>query len=325
MADPGLWISEREVAELIDLPDAIETLASTYRAPGSASGLTMPRAHLRAGDAILHAVGGALAEDGVAGTKTWVYSPGGASPLLVLFSLHDGSVRGVIEAFGLGQLRTAATSGLGTRTLARPDSRTLALIGTGKQAFAQARAVCLVSAVATIRLFGRNGRRRSALANRLRTELDVTVTEHQDVGQALVDADIVTTITRAAEPLLDGDMLSPGTHINAVGAIVPSRRELAPSAVERCDVIVADSKQQAMDDSGELRAAVDEGRLTWDRVQSLKDVIGDDPRALRQQSSITLFKAVGVGLSDVALGAEVVRRAVAANAGTPLPSSPTAQ
>ena len=320
MPDAGLWIGEAEAAELLSLEDAIDVLAEAYRMQAGGAAQSMRRAHVREAESILHAVGGTIAGERLSGTKTWTYTPGGAAPLLILFSLDDGRVLGVIEAFAMGQMRTAATSGLGTRVLARPESRTLALLGTGKQAFEQARAVAAVRSIERVRLFGRDAAKRAGLAERLREALGAEVSEHADVAEAVHGADVVTAITRAAEPILRGAMLAPGMHVNAVGAIVPSRRELDETAVARAHTIVVDSLAQAREDAGELRAAVEAGGLDWVRVRGLEAVVDAPTAALRDDHDVTLFKALGVGLSDVALGAEILRRARAAGAGWPLPA-----
>jgi alanine dehydrogenase len=322
MHDGPLRIGEREVADLLSLEDAIEVLADAYWLMAGGHATTMRRAHVREGDAILHAVGGTLSGARLAGTKTWVYSPNGAAPLLVLFSLDDGRVVAVIEAFAMGQMRTAATSGLGTRMLAVPNASTLALLGAGKQAFAQAQAVACVRPIRTLRLFGRDPGRRAALAQRLRDELELEVSEHGNVSEAVAGADVVTAITRSADPVLRGAWLTPGTHINAVGAIVRSRRELDETAVGACTTVVVDSVAQARDDAGELLAAVAAGVLDWADVRGLDEIVHRDVSALRAPQDISLFKALGVGLSDVALGAEIVRRALTAGVGTPLPVQP---
>ena len=319
MFDEPRWISEADVAELMSMADAIDVLADSYRLELAGGASSMRRAHVRSGESILHAVGGTLAGRDLAGTKTWTYTPGGAAPLVILFSLLDGSVQAIIEAFALGQMRTAATSGLGTRTLAPAGARTLAVLGTGKQAFAQAHAVTLVRPIEAIRLFGRDAERRAALAGRLADELGVGVSEHADPAEAITGADVVTAITRSAEPFVTGDMLHRGQHVNAVGAIVPSRRELDASAVARCRVIVADSVVQARDDAGELRAAVEAGGLDWHHVHGLAEVVDRPLDDLRRSDDISLFKALGVGLSDVALGAEIALRAQDADVGRPLP------
>jgi alanine dehydrogenase len=315
-----MWIGDDEAQRLLSLEDSIDVLAEVYRQQGRGLAVSMPRAHVRHGEAILHAVGGLITTENVTGTKTWTYTPNGAAPLLVLFSLADGDPIAVIEAFSMGRLRTAATSALGTRVLARADARTLALLGTGRQAFEQARAVAAVRPIDHVRLFGRDPDRRAALATRLRTALDLEVTEHADVEGALAGADVVTTITRAAAPIVSGPMLEPGVHVNAVGAIVPSRRELDESAVERCALVVADSVAQARKDAGELLAAASADRLDWDSVHELAAVLDEGVSPARAPGDVTLFKALGVGLADVALGTEILRRARAVGAGRPLPT-----
>lgn len=323
MSEPTetLWISEAEVAELLTMEDAIDVLATAYRLQAQGLAGNMRRTHVREGDAILHAVGGTIAGRGLAGTKTWMYTPGGASPLLIIFSIADGSVQAVVEAFAMGQLRTAATSGLATRVMANPEASTLALLGTGKQSFSQAHAVACVRPIRTVRVFGRRPEPRAKLATRLRDELGAEVTEHDEAAEAVAGAEVITAITRAADPFLAGEALTAGAHLNAVGAIVPSRRELEVSAVARCDLVAADSVAQARDDSGELGAAADVGQLSWDDVRDLAEIVETPPEELRSETDITLFKALGIGLSDVALGAEILRRAKLAGAGRGIETS----
>lgn len=322
MGDGPLWLSEAGVVQLASLEEAIDILASAYSPASQRDAQNMRRAHAHHGETILHAVGGMLPGAGVAGTKTWIYSPAGASPLLIVFSLADGSLLGIVEAFALGQWRTAATSGLGTRLLAREDAATLALIGTGKQALSQARAVAAVRDIRSVRVFGRDRERLEAFGARAAELLDAEISLHIDLADAMRGADVVTTITRAAEPFLDGALLEPGMHVNAVGAIVPSRSELTTGAVARCDVVVADSPEQARSDSGELRAAAEAGDLDWPAVLGLADVVADPGRGRNRPGQITLFKALGLGISDVALGAELIRRARTAGVGIPLPATP---
>jgi ornithine cyclodeaminase len=337
MAEHGrLWISEREAAELLSLPEAIDVLATAYRGAAASGAVSMPRAHVPYGDRILHAVGGVLSplaiagvngnagENGIAGTKTWLYTPAGARPLLILFALEDGAVLAVIEAFALGQRRTAATSGLGTSLLANPDADVLALLGTGKQALSQAQAVAAVRPIRRVQVFGRDARRREAFCGRLADELGagIEVDCTDQVAAALHGAGIVTTITRAAEPIVSVGMLAPGMHINAVGAIVPNRSELEPGAVGRCDMVVADSRVQAREDSAELRSAVAAGTLRFEDVVELAELVADPSRGRTNSEQITLLKALGVGLSDIALGVEVLTRASEMGLGSPLPGAP---
>jgi alanine dehydrogenase len=312
MADAAgapLWLTEADVRGLLSLEAAIDVLSDSYGALGAGEAHVMPRTHTRYADTLLHAVGGVLVAEGIAGTKTWIYTPGGAAPLLVLFSLEDGRLLAAIEAFALGQMRTAATSGLATRALSNREADTLALIGTGRQAKAQAAAVCAVRPIRHVRLFGRHAGRRAALASQLNDEHGVTVSEHDTVADAMHGAHVVTAITRAAEPVIGASELAPGMHVNGVGAITAHRREIDHHAVAQFDAIAVDALPQARADAGELRAAAESGLLNWADVVPLAEIVAGDRPGRGSSDDITFFKALGVGLSDVALGHEVMRSA----------------
>ena len=318
-APEPVWITEAEAAALLSLPEAIEALAEVHRLYAGGEAKNMVKTQAQAGPANLHAVGAVVPGDGIAGTKTWMHTPGGAQPLLVLFSPADGSVVALVEAFALGQRRTGATSALATRELSRPESATLALIGTGKQAAAQAEAVCAVRPIAAISVYGRDAERRRACVERVQERVEAYVREEDSLATALAHGDVITLVTRAAEPFVTASQLNPGTHVNGVGAILPDRRELDVDAVAAFDLIAVDSRDQAKAASGELRAAVADGRLEWSGVHELGEVLTGAVPGRANEDQITFFKAMGVGIADVALGAEVLRRARQQGGGRPLP------
>lgn len=299
------FISGDEVGRVLDIGSAIEVLSRAFAEQSSGQAESMPRAHLELGDAILHAVGGRVAD--VAGTKTWLYTPAGARPILILFSLADGSIIAMVEAFAFGQMRTAGVAGVATKLLARPDASTLALLGTGRQAFSQARAVATVRKLEQVRCYGRDPERRAALAARLERELGIPVEQFDDADRAVAGADIITTITRSPVPVLRGAAVAAGAHINAMGSVVPTRREIDVDLVDRASRVVVDSLEQAGRDAGELLAAEAAGRFDLTDMTSLAQVAGGDG-AGRDADEITLFKSLGVGLADVALGVELLAR-----------------
>ncbi len=318
-SEEPLWIAEGDAAALLTIADAIDVLANAHRLYAEGAASNMVKAHTQSGPSNLHAVGAIIAGAGVAGTKTWIHTPGGAQPLLLLFSSDDGRVQAVVEAFALGQRRTSATSALATRELARPESSSMALVGTGKQAPAQVEAVAAVRPLTEIAIYGRDAERRADCAARIRERVEAEVREEPSLPAALAGADIVTLVTRAAEPFVEAEMIAPGTHVNGVGAILPDRRELTVEAVAGMDRVFADSRVQAEGASGELREAVAMGAVEWDRVRELGELIADPNLGRTDAGQRTFFKAMGVGIADVALGAEVLRRARAEGLGAPLP------
>jgi alanine dehydrogenase len=306
-----LTLSDAEFGELISLETAIDVLASAHRELGAGKADVLPRAHLRWDDDIMHAVGGRLGDE-YSGVRTWTLTPRGGQPVLILFSAIDGRIVALIEAGLLGRLRTAATSGLATRLLAREDATTLACLGTGRQALAQIEAVAAVRTLSAVSVWGRDSGRRAEFAQRTAAVTGLDVEPADSIAAAVAEADIVTTVTRSPEPLLDADDLTPGLHINAVGALTAAASEMTPTAVGRCDRVAVDFLPQAREDSGELRDAVAGGELSWDEVVQLGAVEAGTAEGRSDGGQITLMRAMGIGLADVALGAEALRRLQAA-------------
>src|SRR2546429_8590045 len=163
MSSPApLWISEAEVVAMMDLGQAIEALEKGLLTEAQGDAVNMTKTHVAWGNgSTLHAIGAVYPKDGFAGTKTWSHTESGATPLLILFDSEDGSLKAIIEAFALGQMRTASASGVATRWLAREDADEFAIIGTGKQAITQVAAIVAVRPIKRIRVFGRNEERRA--------------------------------------------------------------------------------------------------------------------------------------------------------------------
>ncbi|MFB3061062.1 MAG: ornithine cyclodeaminase family protein, partial [Candidatus Binatia bacterium] len=252
MPSQFLWLSEGEVVSLMDMGEAIAALEKGLLAEAQGQAQNMVKTHVAWNGSTLHAIGAAFPRAGFVGTKTWAHTEGGATPLVILFDSQTGNLKAVIEAFALGQLRTGAASGVATRCLAVRDAGEFAIIGTGKQALAQVAAVVAVRPIRSIRVFGRHKDRRSNFVSRTRQEFNLEVVEAASIREAVQGAQIITTATRATEPFLTADMISRGAHINSIGAIIPTRAEVAIDVMARCDQVVVDSKPQAQKLSREL-------------------------------------------------------------------------
>jgi alanine dehydrogenase len=313
------WISESDVVSLMDLPGAIQALERGLVAEAEGHATNMVKTHVEwDGGSTLHAIGAAFPHDGFVGTKTWAHTEGGATPLLIIFDSHNGTLKAVIEAFALGQMRTASASGVATKWLAVEDASEFAMIGTGKQALAQVAAVVAVRPIRRIRIFGRNRERLEAFAERVRQEFGIPVIATASMAEATDGAHIVTVATRATQPIITSAMLSQGAHINTIGAIVPSRAELAADVLARAGKIVADSVPQARKLSRELIEFFGDVSAAWERVESLASVVKkQQPRS--PAHDLTVFKSLGMGISDLSLGIEIYRQAVASDLGHPFP------
>jgi ornithine cyclodeaminase len=314
----ALWIAEAEVASMMDITEALRALEAGLLAEARGEARNMTKTHVAWEGGTLHAIGAVFVAAGFAGTKTWVHTGGGAVPLLVLYDARDGALLALVEAFVLGQLRTAAASGVATRWLAAEDASELAIIGTGKQALAQVAAVAAVRTLRRVRVFGRDGERREAFARRVGDELGLEATACATVAGAVEGAPIVTAITRATEPFLTAALLVRGAHVNAVGAITPSGAEVAGDVIARCGRVVVDSVPQAQKLSRELIGHFGPEGKAWARVRPLSEVVAAQEKR-RPADDLTLFKSLGMGISDLSLGIEMYRRARQRGLGRPLP------
>lgn len=314
---PPLYITEADVVGLIDMGEAIAALETGLRAEASGAAENMVKTQaVWGGGHTLHAIGAIFPDAGFVGTKTWAHT-GGANPLLLLFDSHSGQLKAIIEAFALGQLRTGGITGVATRWLATADAAEMGLIGSGHQAMTQLAAVASVRRLKRVRVFSPNPAHRADFAARARDELDLRAEPADSAAAAVKDAPIVTVITRARSPVIDAAMIASGAHVNAVGAISPERSEFAADLLPRCSLIVADSVPQVRNLSRELIDAFGKDEAQWARVKPLSQIVASGTHRPRG-ADVTLFKAMGMGLSDLSLGMEIYRRALARSVGRPL-------
>jgi ornithine cyclodeaminase len=310
-----LWIAEADVVGMMDLSGAIDALEKGLVAEARGDAQNMVKTHVEFdGGSTLHAIGAAFPADGFVGTKTWTHTKGGATPLLILFDARDGSLKAVIEAFALGQMRTAAASGVATKWLAADGADEFAIIGTGKQALPQVAAVLAVRPVKRVRIYGRNRERLDTFVARVNQEFGVNAVVAGSIGEAIDGAGIITLVTRATEPIVSACMVARGAHINTIGAIVPSRAELATDVLARAGRIVADSVPQARKLSREFIEFFGNDEARWQHVESLSSVVAARSRR-SDEDDLTIFKSLGMGISDLALGIELYRMAQAKGLG----------
>jgi ornithine cyclodeaminase len=316
--DP-IWITEADVVALMDLTLAIGTLEAGLVEQARGAAANMSKTHVSWGPAhsTLHAIGAIFEGEGITGCKSWAHTEGGATPLLTLLDAKTGVLLAIIEAFALGQMRTGGISGVATRWMARTDARDLALIGTGKQALAQLAAVAAVRPLKRVRIWGRNPERRAKLIEAAYgLGYDFEVEASPSIPGAVRASSIITLATRTTEPILTATMVAEGAHINAIGAITPEREEFAIDILPRAGIVVADDPVAARKLSKEFRNFFEEPNR-WNRVTPLCNLVANGvPRA--NDCDLSVFKAMGMGVSDLALGIEILRRAREAGLGRPI-------
>jgi ornithine cyclodeaminase/alanine dehydrogenase-like protein (mu-crystallin family) len=189
------------------------------------------------------------------------------------------------------------------------------VIGTGNQARAQTLAVCAVRPIEEIRVHSRSAERAHAFARSIQEETSVRTTAALSAQACVREADVVVLITKATEPVVRSEWLSDGVHINAAGANAATRRELDAATVLRARVLATDDRSQAQVEAAEFRDLVGEGRLRWEDVHELGDLVTGAVRGRGEAKDVTLFKSLGVSLEDMAFAELIYRRALAKGVG----------
>jgi alanine dehydrogenase len=208
--------------------------------------------------------------------------------VIVMFEPSTGSVEAIVDGRYITEARTAAVSAVSARRLARQDSRVLGIIGSGVQARSHLEALRLVREFREVRAWSPN-------ASRLKQFAEETGAREMESAEAVVrGADVAIAVTASRTPVIESEWVSDGTHVIAVGACVPSRRELDPKLVARARLIV-DSREAALQEAGDVVIGITEGRWTPAHIQA---ELGELP-VRRNDREITIFKSVGLAVEDV--------------------------
>ena len=307
-----LYLTEAEVGKLLTPADAVEAVEACFERLAREAVENMPRRRLQFADGGLAIMAAVDEELGFAGAKTYAWLPGGTPFVVVLFGAETSELAGVIEADKLGQLRTGAASGVAAKYLAKPDARTLGVIGCGWQAESQV--ACIREAVPTIEqvvAYCRTEESLAAFCKKVGAEPGET---HRDPAEQ----DIVVTITTSKDPVLRGEWLKPGALVCAAGANHPNKRELDNTVLERAVFVCCDSIDQAKIEYGDLIEPVERGVLDWLEVHELQEVVGGEVPGRSSSDDIVLFKSGGLAAWDVAIGAAALDKARKQKVGTKL-------
>jgi len=315
-----LLLSEADVREVLTMPLALEVVEEAFRRQAAGQIILHTRRRLEAPEkAFLHYMAAADTVSGYMGMKIYTSVRGALRFLVPLYSGKNGELLALLEADYLGQMRTGAASGLATKYMSRSDARTVGLVGTGLQARTQLEAVAAVRRIEAIRVFGRNPERRAQFCREMSARLGVTLSPASSAEEAVRAADIVVTATTSSNPVVLGEWLAPGTHVNAIGANFPQKRELDSEAVRRAAVLAVDSIEQSKLEAGDLIHALGEDPSRWAAVTELAAIISGRVSGRTNARDITLFKSNGIAIWDVAVAARVYELAQQRQLGRRIP------
>ncbi|MFN8498423.1 MAG: ornithine cyclodeaminase family protein [Anaerolineae bacterium] len=321
-----LVLNGDEVASLLPMTDAIEVMSDALQTLARGDAILPLRPIMWLPDRI-----GALGmmpafvggEMSVMGLKVVSVFPGNRDTpydshqgAVMLFETNHGRPLAIIDASAITAIRTAAVTGVATRALAREDAGDLAILGSGVQAETHLAAMLSVRPIRRVRVWSRTPDNAQEFAARKgechNVEIEVTGS-----AQAAVDgADLICTVTSAAEPVLKGDWIAEGAHVNAVGSSVPFARELDTQAVARSRMYV-DRRESALNEAGDFLFPKHEGAVDDSHIQGeLGDLLIGRVEGRRSPADITLFKSLGLAVEDLAAGYHVYLKALANNVGT---------
>ncbi|HSJ44595.1 MAG TPA: ornithine cyclodeaminase family protein [Euzebyales bacterium] len=300
------WITADDLAALVPMPAAIDALAAAF---ASGDGLDGPaRAHHAVPDGDLLLMPAASAAGiGVKLVTVTPANPARDLPLIhgvyVLFAPGTHAPAALIDGGAMTGLRTAAVSGLATRHLARADCRHLVVIGAGIQGRAHVRAMRAVRPIERVTVASRS----DGPARRLVADLRASGVEATHGGpDAIETADVVCTCTTSDTPVVAGDRLPVGVHVNAVGAYRPDARELDTATMVRGRIVV-EQRAAALAEAGDLCIPIANQDLTPEAiVADLAEVVAG-AGVRRGDEDVTVFKSVGLAIEDLAIAAAALR------------------
>jgi ornithine cyclodeaminase len=322
---PFLHLSREDIEALLPMGECIEAVEGALRSLARGEGMQplrsvhwMPDRH-----GLLAVMPGML--EGIAGVKVLTVIPENQlhgeeshQGMVLLFEAERGRPLALLDATAVTEIRTAAASAVATRALARADAGDLAILGSGTQARSHLEAMRAVRPLRRVRVWSRRPESARRFAEREGERLEMAVEPIPSVREAVEGADLICTVTAATEPVLLGEWIAPGAHLNAAGACTPRARELDGAAVARA-LLFADRRESLLAEAGDFLLAREEGAVTDGHLLGeIGEVLEGKIPGRRSDQEVTLFKSLGIAAEDIAAGALVYRKALAAGRGTTL-------
>jgi alanine dehydrogenase len=315
-----LHINEAEVRQLLTMPMAIEAVETISRMQAEGSVIVHPRRRFELpGGGFFHYMAAMDTAAGFVAMKQYTYVKGKLCFLAPLYSTATGELLALIEADYLGRQRTGAASGVATKYLSRKGARSAAIIGTGGQAKTQLEAINSVRLLDSVYVYGRDPQRRSQFCDEMSARLDINVYPMESAAAAVRTADIVSTATTSSHPVLTGQDLPAGIHINAIGANHAHKRELDAAVVAKANLLFVDSLAQSKQEAGDLIIPFQKQPARWHDVHELAELVAGKVPGRTSDSQITLFKSNGIASWDLAVAERVFALAQEHHLGRDLP------
>ncbi|OOZ90830.1 ornithine cyclodeaminase family protein [Bacillus cereus] len=230
--------------------------------------------------------------------------------IVMLSDFQTGEPLALLEGSYLTMIRTGALSGVATKHLARHNAKTLCIIGTGEQAKGIAEAIFAVRDIERVMLYNRTEEKAYAFSQYIQEKFGKPAYVHANANEAISEADIIVTTTNASTPVFS-EKLQKGVHVNAVGSFRPSMQELPSHAIANANKVVIESKEAALEETGDLQVLIQEGVFKASNIHAeLGQIISGERAGRENDEEITIFKSVGLAVVDIIVAKYLYERAV---------------
>jgi alanine dehydrogenase len=303
-----LFVNKEKIASLLPMEECIAVMEKMFRSLAAGDCLQPLRNIMRLpdGSGVLGMMPGHAAALGIMGIKViTVFHANRESGLpshqgvIMLFDAKNGQPLMLFDALEITAIRTAAASAVATKLLSREKSSTLAIIGSGEQAKRHIESMLLVRNIRQVNIWSRNEKHAMELANELSGEYNLPIHVKKNVQQAVEHADIICTVTSSKEPVVMGDWISAGTHINAVGSSTAAARELDTAAMVKSKLF-ADRYESLFNEAGDYLIPKKEGAIADEHVRGeIGEVLSGTKKGRENDEEITVFKSLGIAAEDI--------------------------
>ncbi|OGO30311.1 MAG: ornithine cyclodeaminase family protein [Chloroflexi bacterium RBG_16_56_11] len=306
---PTIILNQKAILKLLDMAEVIGVVEAAFKDWAEGRGTMPPKAYLLLEKGDFRAMPASL--PGAAGVK-WVavhpQNPGRGLPTVMGTIIYNDPQNGyplaIMDGTDITAYRTGAAAAIASKYLARPDARTLGIIGAGRQAHTQIQAHLPLFNIKQVKVFDTH---KEATVRLIKAFPEYPLRE--STLEETAAADIVCTLTPSREPYLKKEWIAPGTHINAIGADAEGKEELEPALLKRAMVVVDDIRQASV--AGEINVPVAKKLFSVDEVYAnLGEIIAGKKRGRTDPKAITIFDSTGVAIEDIAVTKIIYEKAL---------------
>ena len=324
----ALFLTSEDVSSLLTPEEYVDAVREGYRQRGEGAD-AHPRSKFFRSDppgmltnyaAVLPdtgAMGGYMYTAGFGAKDAWFVTP--------LFDAESGEPLAILDGASMNPFKTGAAGAVGVDELARKDADVLGIIGTGAQARGQLATTATVRDFSEVRVYSPTEENREEFAAEFDERLEATVSPVDSSADAVDGADVVITATTASDPVFDGELLEPGTHVTAMGQYHPKKRELDTTTIERA-TYVPDLRERATYDAGSFMAALEADAVTEDHIHAeLGEIVAGNEPGRTSEEEITVFDSGGTGIETVAGAYAAYERALEEGVGSTISFAPASE